>query len=366
MKGIVGRLWAGALVLGVMVSIAMGSPAAGQTTGYTVTKLVSDEPGVAAATDRNLVNAWGLAAGPTTFWWSANNATNTSTLYDGDGVPQPLVVKVKGAPTGTVFNGGAGFAVTDATTTASALFVFATELGTIRGWSPTVGTTTPPSTRTFKVVDRSGRDAIYKGLAIASTVDGDFLYATDFHNRRVDVFDESFDRVKMRGAFTDPGIPSGFAPFGIQNIGGDIFVTYAKQDAEAEDDVAGEHKGFVDRFDTAGTLLGRVATRGPLNAPWGLAIAPDSFGSFGGDLLVGNFGDGRIHAFDLSATGAPALDGTLAQASGRAIVIDGLWGLGFGNDANAGPSDALYFTAGPDDETHGLFGRIDAPGTTYP
>jgi uncharacterized protein (TIGR03118 family) len=255
--------------------------------------------------------------------------------------------------------------VTDGTTTAPALFLFSTGSGTIRGWSPTVGTTMPPSTRTFKVVDRSSRDAIYKGLAIASTSQGDLLYATDFHHARVDVFDESFDRVKTPGAFTDPDIPGGFAPFGVQAVGDDIFVTYAKRDADAEDDVAGRHLGFVDMFDTSGTLLGRVATRGPLNAPWGLAMAPASFGPFGGDLLVGNFGNGRIHAYDLSGT-APALAGTLEDASGKAIAVDGLWGLGFGNDGNAGPSGTLYFTAGPEDEAHGLFGSIDAPGgTTY-
>lgn len=358
---------AGAIALGLIGTIALGSNAIGQTaTGYTVTNLVSDQPGVAVAIDPNLVNAWGLAAGPTTFWWSANNATNTSTLYDPDGAAQALVVKVKGAPTGVVFNGGSGFAVTDGTTSATALFLFATESGTIRGWNPTVGTTTPPSTRTFKVVDRSSRHVIYKGLAIASTARGDFLYATDFHHGRVDVFDDAFHRVKTPGAFSDPDIPSRFAPFGIQNIGGDILVTYAKQDAEAEDDVAGRHLGFVDMFDDSGTLLERVATRGSLNAPWGLALAPASFGPFGGDLLVGNFGNGRIHAFDLSATGGPVLDGTLQQTSGGAIAIDGLWGLGFGNDGNAGPSGTLYFTAGPEDETHGLFGRIEAEGGTSP
>ncbi len=355
------KMRAAAVALGVVGALALGSSASAQTARYRVTNLVSDQHGVALVRDPNLVNAWGLAAGPTTFWWSANNGTNTSTLYDGSGARQPLVVRVKGAPTGTVFNGGTGFTVTDGTTTAPALFLFATESGTIRGWSPTVGTTTPPSTRTFKVVDRSSRGAIYKGLAIASTAQGDFLYATDFHRDRVDVFDESFHRVRMPDAFVDPNVPNRFAPFGIQTIDGDIFVTYAKQDADAEDDVDGRHLGFVDRFDTSGTLLGRVATRGPLNAPWGLALAPYSFGKFGGDLLVGNFGNGRIHAFDLSAAGGPELAGGLRDDDG-AIRIDGLWGLGFGNDANAGPSGTLFFTAGPDDEEHGLFGTIEFTG----
>src|SRR6185436_10789427 len=209
-----------ALALGLIGSLALSSSAVAGTTGFTVTNLVSDQPGVAAATDPNLVNAWGLAAGPQTFWWSANNGSNTSTLYDGAGVPQSLIVTVKGAPTGTVFNGGTGFQVSDGTTTASALFLFATEAGTIRGWSPTVGTKTPPSTTTERVVNRRKKDAIYKGLAIASTPDGDRLYATDFHHGRVDVFDDAFQRIKTPGAFEDPDLKPGFAPFGIQNIGG--------------------------------------------------------------------------------------------------------------------------------------------------
>jgi uncharacterized protein (TIGR03118 family) len=355
----VGRaIAASALALGMVASIGLGSSAAAATDGYSVTKLVSDQAGVAATRDKLLVNAWGLAAGPTTFWWTANNGTDTSTLFDGSGTPQPLVVGVRGAPTGLVFNGGTGFSVTDGTTTAPALFLFATESGTIRGWNPTVGTTTPPSTHTEKVVDRSHKDAIYKGLAIASTADGDMLYATDFHNARVDVFDASFDRVASPSAFRDPAIPGSFAPFGIQNINGDIFVTYAKQDAAAEDDVAGRHLGYVDEFDTSGNLVRRIASRGPLNAPWGLAMAPSNFGTASGDLLVGNFGNGKIHAYDLSATGGPALVGTLSDASGMPVKIDGLWALAFGNGGNAGPTDSLFFTAGPDDEAHGLFGSI--------
>jgi uncharacterized protein (TIGR03118 family) len=350
----------GALATALLMSIGLAPGAAAQATGYTVTNLVSDQAGVAATQDSHLVNAWGLAAGPTTFWWTANNGTDTASLFDGSGIPQSLVVKVKGAPTGLVFNGGTGFMISDGTTSAASLFLFDTESGTIRGWSPTVGTTTPPSTRTFKVVDRSRADAIYKGLAIASTADGDFLYATDFHNARVDVFDETFHRVRMPRAFKDPDIPSGFAPFGIQNLGGNIFVTYAMQDAAAEDDVAGRHLGYVDMYSTDGTLLERVASRGRLNAPWGLVLAPDSFGPVGGDLLVGNFGNGKINAFDISVMGSPAFDATLEDASSSPIKIDGLWGLGFGNDANAGPSTTLFFTAGPDDESHGLFGSIEA------
>ncbi|HEY3209998.1 MAG TPA: TIGR03118 family protein [Actinomycetota bacterium] len=327
---------------------------------YTVTNLVSDVPGEAMHVDPNLVNAWGLAAGPTTPWWVADNGTDVSTLYTGDGDALPLVVQVEGAPTGLVFNGGPNFIVSDgAGNSGPSRFMFSTESGTIRGWNPNVPPP-PPSTQTFVVVDRSDVEAIYKGLAIASTADGDFIYATDFHNARVDVFDGDFNLVTAPGAFADPRIPHGFAPFGIQNIGDQIFVTYAKQDAEGEDDVAGPGLGFVDVFDTSGAFLGRVATRGQLNAPWGLALAPASFGRFAGDLLVGNFGNGEINAFERRADGTFGYRGKLRGADGEAISIDGLWALGFGNGAAAGPTDTLFFTAGPDDEEHGLFGKIEA------
>jgi uncharacterized protein (TIGR03118 family) len=353
-------LVAGALALALaMAAAVVATGQAAAASGYNVTDLVSDQPGVAAQVDPNLVNAWGLAAGPTTVWWIADNGTNVSTLYDGDGVLQSLVVTVPGAPTGTVFNGGSDFVVSHQGQSGPALFMFATESGKIRGWDPNVGTTTPPSTSTFTVVNRSGKDAIFKGLAIASTTGGDLIYATDFHNASIDVFDGTFHQVRMPGAFRDPKIPDGFAPFGIQNIGGSIFVTYAKQDADAEDDVAGPHLGYVDMFTTDGTLLGRVASRGALNAPWGLALAPSDFGSRSGDLLVGNFGDGKIHAYDLSTQPAE-LRGTLRAPDGDPLAIDGLWALAFGNGAAAGPTNSLFFTAGSEDETHGLFGRIEA------
>ena len=351
-------------LLGVPLTLAL--LLAGATAGnaaapniYTVTNLVSDVPGEATHVDPNLVNAWGLAAGPTTPWWVADNETDVSTLYTGDGDAIPLVVQVEGAPTGLVFNGGPNFVVSDgAGNSGPSRFMFATESGTIRGWNPSVPPP-PPSTESFVVVDRSDVEANYKGLAIASTPDGDFIYAADFHNARVDVFDGGFNLVTNPGAFVDPRIPHGFAPFGIQNIGGQIFLAYAKQDAEAEDEVAGQGLGFVDRFDTGGTFLGRVASRGQLNAPWGLALAPASFGRFGGDLLVGNFGDGKINAYAQRPNGTFAYRGALRGTDGEAIFIDGLWALGFGNDAAAGPAGTLFFTAGPDDEEHGLFGKIE-------
>lgn len=344
-----------------MASVASGAAVgrADSARGYKVTNLVSDVPGEATHLDPNLVNGWGLAAGPTTPWWVADNGTDVSTLYTGAGDPVPLVVQVEGAPTGLVFNGGPNFIVSDGSNSGPSRFMFATEAGTIRGWNPGVPPP-PPSTQSFVVVDRSDVGAIYKGLAIASTPDGDFLYATDFHNARVDMFDGEFNRVTTPGAFVDPKIPNRFAPFGIQNIDGQIFVTYAKQDADAEDEIAGRGLGFVDAFDTSGAFLGRVATRGQLDAPWGLALAPASFGRFGGDLLVGNFGDGEINAYESNPHRRFEHRGRLRGPDGKRIAIDGLWALGFGNGAAAGPTDTLFFTAGPDEEAHGLFGKIEA------
>jgi uncharacterized protein (TIGR03118 family) len=204
-------------------------------------------------------------------------------------------------------------------------------------------------------VDRSKDGAIYKGLAIA----GSQLYATDFHNGRVDVFNAAFKLVTPAGAFTDPNLPAGYGPFGIQNLGGNIYVSYAQQDADKHDEVDGPGLGVVDVYDANGVFLHRVATGADLNAPWGLAWAPAGFGDFSGDLLVGNFGDGKIHAFKSLANGSFAPAGVLRGAGGAQIAIDGLWGIGFGNGAGSGPLTTLYFAAGPDHEAHGLFGRID-------
>jgi len=201
----------------------------------------------------------------------------------------------------------------------------------------------------------SGAEAVYKGLAIGANAAGNFLYAANFHAGTIDVFDKNFQQVLLAGSFTDPDIHTGFAPFNIQNLRGKLYVTYARQDADGEDDVAGPANGYVDVFDTNGTLLQRLATRGRLNSPWGLAFAPPSFGAFAGDLLVGNFGDGRINVID-PVTGE-FLD-QLRDPNNRAITIDGLWGLIVGNGGNGGDLDKVYFTAGPDDETHGLFGSL--------
>ncbi len=358
------RLIAAGLAASVIVAGALrasGAAASGAVeNGYTVHNLVSDQAGVADHTDPNLVNSWGITAGPATPWWVADNGMNVSTLYNGDGVaqfpPTPLVVGVDGGPTGTVFNGDSSAFVIDdgAGHSGSARFLFATEGGTIRGWSPAVPPP-PLSTQSFvgpNDADQSGAGAVFKGLALV----GDRLYATDFHNAKVDVFDGSFHLVS--GGFVDPKIPDGYAPFGIQAIGGNVFVTYAKQDATARDEIDGQGLGFVDEYSAAGALIARVAQHGQLNAPWGMAMAPSNFGEASGDLLVGNFGDGRINVFEQRKSGKFEPKGQLRSGEDHKITIDGLWGIGFGNGAGSGATNALYFAAGPDDEAHGLFGRI--------
>ena len=322
---------------------------------YEQHNLVSDGAVPADLVDAALVNAWGLVASGTSPWWVADNGADLSTLYNGNtGAKQALTVSVPGAPTGVVFNGGTGFAVSNGTATAPARFIFATEEGTILGWSPAVALT-----QAVVAVDNSAGGAVYKGLAIASTAAGDRLYAANFHAGTVDVFDAGFHPVSA--GFSDVVLPSGYAPFGIRNLGGTIYVTYALQDADRKDDVAGVGHGFVNAFDTDGHLLRRVASRGRLNSPWGLALAPPDFGQFGGNLLVGNFGDGHINAFDLQrfeANGELQERGQLHAANGPPVTIDGLWALAFGNGASAGPTNALFFTAGPFDEEHGLFGKL--------
>ena len=344
------------LALTVLAGFA---PPAEQQNSFTVHNLVSDQPGVADHQDPNLVNAWGLTSSPMSPWWVADNGTGVSTLYNGNtGAAVPLVVTIaSGAPTGAVFNGGPSFVVSSGGASGPARFLFASENGTISGWNPAVPPPPPsPSHEAIVAVDRSPAGAVYKGLAIATTPAGSFLYAADFHNARVDVFDGTFGPVTTAGGFVDPNLPAGFAPFGIQNLQGRIYVAYAKQDAAAHDDVPGEGLGAVSVFDTEGHFLARVASGEPLNAPWGMTIAPSAgFGRFSGNLLVGNFGDGRINAYDL-ATFEPR--GHLKTADHHPLVIDGLWGIGFGNGFAAGPTKTLFFAAGPDEESHGLFGTI--------
>ncbi|WP_077035397.1 TIGR03118 family protein [Pelomonas sp. KK5] len=326
--------------------------------GFTVTSLVTDTSLGAYATsqrDTRLVNAWGVAFNPQGFVWVANNGTSTSTLYDGNGVPQSLVVTTPDAPTGIVFNASStDFKLTSGGASGASPFIFATEGGQIAAWAPSVA-----ATAALGVYDGSAGAASYKGLAIAMNGAANQLYATDFHNGRVDVFDAGFHLLASGAtAFRDPGLPAGYAPFGIQALGGRIYVAYAKQDSTAHDATLGAGLGVVDVYDTAGALIKELVVGGALNAPWGLAMAPASgFGAFNGALLVGNFGDGKINAYDPTSG---ALLGTLSRSDGAAIVIDGLWGIAFGNGLNAQPTTTLFFAAGPNDETHGVYGRITA------
>jgi uncharacterized protein (TIGR03118 family) len=352
------RRLAAACFLATTLLGSAGATAATQGNWYNAYSLVSDDAAAVKAplADASLVNGWGLSAGPTTPWWTSNNKTNTSTLYSGSGVKSALTVSVPGGPTGTVFNGNANaFVVSANGKSGSARFLFATKAGTILGWSPTVNANTAVT-----AVDNSAKGALYDGLATLN----DRLYATDFHNARVDVFDANFAPVTLANAFVDKKIPKGWAPFGIQALGGNIFVTYAKQDPSKRLDVAGGGLGYVDQYDPNGVLLARVAKRGlpkaPLNSPWGLAMAPATFGGFGGDLLVGNFGNGKISAYQPPPIppGKWIYKGQLRVATGEIIKIPGLWAIAFGNGAAAGSTNSLYFLSGPSGETHGLFGVI--------
>ncbi len=367
-----------AVVMTIVTLLLMLVPVAANAQGnngfYQQTNLVSDLPNIAAHQDANLVNPWGLSHGPTTPWWVSDNGTGKSTLYNGQGqafpLASPLVVTIPppanspagttAAPTGNVFNGTSGFVVSTASGSGPSRFIFATEDGTISGWNPSAD-----PTHAILVVDRSTVSqggfvgAVYKGLAIASTASGTFIYTTNFRFGTVEMFDSSFNLVK---SFTDSKLANTcplpnqcYAPFGIQNINGNLYVTFALQDAAHHDDVSGPAHGFVDVFDTSGNLIRRLISHGRLNSPWGLALAPADFGLFSNALLVGNFGNGRINAYDLN-TGE--FLGQLRDQTNTPITIDGLWALGFGNDANAGKHNELFFTAGINDEADGLFGKI--------
>jgi uncharacterized protein (TIGR03118 family) len=341
-------------VVAVLFAVLLAAPAifaAEPGNSYARRDLVSDGGVPAEHLDPDLINAWGLAASAAGPWWVNAADAGKSLLYNGGGIKNPLIVSVAGAPTGIVFNGGPRFVIPNA---GAARFLFASEDGTISAWSPSL----VPNTQAVVVIDNSASGASYKGLAIDSTSAGTRLYAANFHDARVDVFDGAFAPVTVAGAFTDPNLPAGYAPFGIQTLAGSVYVAYALQDEEGEEEVAGPGLGVVDKYDFAGHLLARVATGGALDAPWGLALAPAGFGRFSGKLLVGNFGNGRINVFD-PVTFEPK--GHLKGTDGKAIVIDGLWGIAFGNGATAGPATTLFFAAGPDDEEHGLFGRLDPP-----
>jgi len=324
------------------------------------TNLVSDITGVAAATDPLLRNPWGIASSPTSPLWVADDGIGVATLYDGSGQPFPVgnrfVVSIEpaplgfaGTPTGTVFNGTGDFVVSNGVAGGPSVFLFASLDGTISGWNPSADLTHATS-----VVNNSAARAIYTGLALGSNGSGNFLYAANFHAGTVDVFDGTFAPVTLPGGFEDPLLPTGFAPFGIANLDGNLYVSYAKQDANRASDVEAPGNGFVDVFDTRGNLLRRLISGKPLNSPWGLAFAPSNWGKIAGDLLVGNHGDGTINVFDpISGDRKGALRNDHAP-----VTIPGLWGLQFGNGGNGGETSTLFFTAGLNNESDGLLGSL--------
>lgn len=351
----------------IVVSALVSVPAAAT---YLQTNLASDVQNLAAYTDPNLVNPWGMSASSTSPWWVSDNGTGVSTLYNGNTgqpfpQPTPLVVTIPptpgsplgtiSTPTGQVFNGSSDFELQAG---APARFLFVTQDGTLSGWNPATG----PTTAIVKV-DNSASGAVYTGLALGSAGAGSFLYAANFAGGSIDVFDTGFSLTSLGGGFTDPNLPSGYAPFNIQNLGGQLYVTYAQVGLNGEA-VTGAGLGIVDVFDTDGSLVRRIAGGGALNAPWGLALAPSDFGEFSNDLLVANVGDGLINAFD-PLTGQ--LLGQLTDGAGNPIAIGGLRGIGFGNDDNAGAHNVLFFAAGIDGGAHGLFGALAAePGSVNP
>jgi uncharacterized protein (TIGR03118 family) len=329
--------------------------------GFDVTNLVSDGSVPAVTIDPGLINPWGISYAPTGPFWVADNGTGLSTLYNTGGtklgltvtVPPPIGQTFTSSPTGTVFNGTGGFTVSSGGVTAPALFLFDTEDGTISGWAPSVN-----GTNAIIAVDNSdgGAGAVYKGLAMGSTGGSTFLYASNFRAGEVEMYNSSFGLV---GSFTDPTVAAGYAPFNVQNLDGTLYVTFALQDAAKHDDVAGPGNGYVDAFSLDGTFEKRIASiGGPLNSPWGLDIAPASFGAIGGDLLVGNFGDGTISIFNPTTD---AYLGKLLGKDGMPIVEGDLWALINGNGGSGGNANDVYFTSGIMDESEGLFGVISVP-----
>jgi uncharacterized protein (TIGR03118 family) len=360
-----------ALALLVMALVPNTAMASGGF--YQETNLVSNVPGVARFTDANVVNSWGIAHSPSGPWRVADNGTGKVTSYLGDGTPQSPIITVPppggspagttATPTGNIYNPVNGsepfdFDITSNGRTGPAIFAFDTEDGTISGWNPGMN-----ATHAILVVDRSkvGAGAVYKGLAYGRDNSGvDFLYAANFRFGTVEQFDNHFHLVQ---SFTDRQLANDcplpgqcYAPFGIRNQNGVLVVTFALQDAAKHDDVAGAGHGFVDLFDFDGHLLARFASHGALNSPWGVTFAPSDFGPFSGAFLVGNFGDGRINAFNPTNG---AFLGSLRDRNGTPITINGLWGIAFGNDGQAGAHNQLFFASGLNDEADGLFGRID-------
>ncbi len=351
---------AGATALLAVLAACGGGSGGGASTAppsYRLTLLASDQAGSGGTIDTNLVNPWGLAYGPTTAFWLANQGTATATVYDGLGHPPTPAITVSvpsvagaplGGPTGVVFNGTSGFQ--------GDTFIFAGLDGSLSGWSA--------GAVAVRRVDRSSAQAVYTGLALGTSGTTTYLYAANFNGDDIEVFDATYAPVSLgASAWMDPNLPVGYAPFNVQVISGSVYVTYARHDPPSLRETTGAGLGVVDVFNLDGTFVRRVAAGGHLNAPWGLALAPAAFGPLGGALLVGNFGDGRITAFN-ATTGAEL--GQLTDAGGAALVVDGLWGLAFGNGTSAGQAGQLYLAAGPMGQAHGQFATISygspAPG----
>jgi uncharacterized protein (TIGR03118 family) len=334
---------------------------------YVQTNLVSNLPGT-VTTDPNLQNAWGVANAPGGPLWVSDNNSGLATLYDGVGHIIPLVITIPlppgtappppAAPTGLVWNPNSGSQFIIPGTKAGAIFIWDTEDGTIVGWNPAVDPIVAGQSTATLIVNNSGTNgAVYKGLAFGTNVHGNFLFATNFRAGTVEAYDTTFKLTKLDGDFTDPNIPAGFAPFGIANVDGDLFVTYARQNSTKDDVVPGAGQGFVNVFSTDGKFLRRFATGGVLNAPWGVTRATQGFGQFSGDILIGNFGNAGEFAGRINAFSNHEFEGPLRNQQGQPISIDGLWSLVFGTFA-ASDGDTLYFTAGPNNQKAGMFGKL--------
>jgi uncharacterized protein (TIGR03118 family) len=339
--------------------------------GISVTNLVTDDPSAnpGQITDPYLQNAWGIAHSAGSPFWVSDNGSGVATLYSINPTtdvvtkvilgapPDPsggVVIPPPGAgtPTGQVFNsGGSGAFNGDS-------FLFVSEDGTISGWRSALGT----AAERLQIADPSN---VYKGATLVTTGGHSYLLSANFHSGSIDVLKGDFGAPDLTGHFLDPNLPAGFAPFNIQLLGNRLYVTYALQDAAKHDDAPGPGHGFVNAFDLQGNLQGRIATMGTLDSPWGLTLAPSSFTGLTGDLLVGNFGNGTISVFSADPA-APGVVGQLTSPGGATLAIDGLWGLMPGNDGNGGSSQKIYFSAGPNEESHGVFGVLEAPPSTEP
>jgi uncharacterized protein (TIGR03118 family) len=365
----------GILVLAVRTSLAAD---ADDRAAYIRTDLVSNTQVLSHAPDPDLQNAWGVANSPGGPLWVSDNNDGLSTLYDGNGAKVGLTVAIPlpprppasaptaSAPTGMVWNSTTGFPITVGSTTVPATFIFDSEDGTIAAWNSAVDPITAGRSTATLVVDNSRSGAVYKGLAFGTNTHGNFLFATNFAAGTVEVYDRNFKPADLDGKFSDSDIPAGFAPFGIQNIDNNLYVTYAKQNAQKNDVIAGEGLGFVDVYSTDGVLIKRFASRGTLNAPWGVARATQNFGAVSGAILIGNFGSqgnfaGWINAF--SGGNNNDFLGPLRGTDHQPVAIDGLWSIVFGTFLNS-DADTLYFTAGPDQQRDGLFGKIAAQPRT--